>query len=504
MKEKRVVAIYARQSVDKKDSVSIESQIDDCKRTVSVSEDVRVYTDRGKSGKSIVGRDELKKLIKDIESDLISRVVVYKLDRFARNISDFYHLQKILEEHDCSFVSVTQGFDTSTTMGRAMMGILAVFAQMERENISARIKDNYDYRVKDRRWASGKAPFGFKNGKIDGKTTLIPKPDEVEVVKLIFKLYATESNISLGKLQDKLNERGITGHQSDKGFSRTTLTRILKNPVYVPANELIHKYYEKFHIQFVNDKEEWDGETSSAIVGKNNRTINAEEKEDMKIYLTNVKPIIDAETFLLVQDRMAENSAIASDNSPNTNLQELAGLLKCADCKMAIKMQTKPTLTCTGRSQKKICDVSFKGLQLETVQENVAEQVQSRIDNLDRFALEQSQKKLKLMHEIDELQKQMEQMIEIAKFSTKSVAMLAKEIDDMQTQIDERQLKLKLNINNLDVVEIRLKLKSVYDVHGDTLNYRELPTELRQTVLRTLIDKIYLHKDGKVDIVWKE
>ena len=195
MKEKRVVAIYARQSVDKKDSVSIESQIDDCKRTVSANEDVRVYTDRGKSGKSIVGRDELNKLIKDIESDLISRVVVYKLDRFARNISDFYHLQKILEEHNCSFVSVTQGFDTSTTMGRAMMGILAVFAQMERENISARIKDNYDYRVKDRRWASGKAPFGFQNGKIDGKTTLIPKPDEAEVVKLIFKLYSTESNI---------------------------------------------------------------------------------------------------------------------------------------------------------------------------------------------------------------------------------------------------------------------------------------------------------------------
>jgi DNA invertase Pin-like site-specific DNA recombinase len=504
MKEKRVVAIYARQSVDKKDSVSIESQIDDCKRTVSANEDVRVYTDRGKSGKSIVGRDELNKLIKDIESDLISRVVVYKLDRFARNISDFYHLQKILEEHNCSFVSVTQGFDTSTTMGRAMMGILAVFAQMERENISARIKDNYDYRVKDRRWASGKAPFGFQNGKIDGKTTLIPKPDEAEVVKLIFKLYSTESNISLGKLQDKLNERGITGHQSDRGFSRTTLTRILKNPVYAPANELLHKYYERFHIQFVNDKEEWNGETSAAIVGKNNRTINADEKEDMKIYLTNVEPLIDTETFLLVQDRMAENSAIASDNSPNTNLQELAGLLKCADCKMAIKMQTKPTLTCTGRSQKKICDVSFKGLKLETVQENVAQAVQERIDNFDKFAKEQGRKKVVIRHEIEELQGQMERLIEISKFSTKSVDVLAKEIDDIQSQIDELQLKLKLNINTQDVVEIRLKLKSIYDIQGETLNYRGLRTEYKQTVLRALLDKIYLHKNGEVDIIWKE
>lgn len=299
-------------------------------------------------------------------------------------------------------------------------------------------------------------------------------------------------------------EMGLTGHQTDKGFSRTTLTRILKNPVYAPADEMMHKYFEKFHIQFVNDEEEWNGETSASIVGKNNRTINADDKEDMKIYLTNVEPIIDTETFLLVQNRMSENSAVASDNSPNTYLKELAGLLKCAECNMAIKMQARPCLTCTGRSQKKICNVSFKGLPLETVQENVAAQVQERIDNLDRYAAEQSQKKIILMHQISELQKQMDRMIELAKFSTKSVDILAKEIDDIQSQIDEKQLKLKLNINSLDVVEIRLKLKSVYDVHGDTLNYRELSTELKQTVLRTLIDKIYLSKNGSVKIVWKE
>ena len=194
MSEKRVIAIYARQSVDKKDSASIESQIDDCKQEIERNkdikdEDIKTYVDRGKSGKSIVGRDELNNLMKDVEANLISHVFVYKLDRFARNIADFYQLQKTLEEHNCAFISVTQGFDTSNSLGRAMMGILAVFAQMERKNISARIKDNYDYRVKDRRWASGKAPFGFRNGKIDGKTTLIPEAEEVAAVQEIFKLY---------------------------------------------------------------------------------------------------------------------------------------------------------------------------------------------------------------------------------------------------------------------------------------------------------------------------
>ena len=146
-------------------------------------------------------------------------------------------------------------------------------------------------------------------------------------------------------------------------------------------------------------------------------------------------------------------------------------------------MQTKPTLTCTGRSQKKICNVSFKGLQLETVQENVAEQVQERIDNFDKFAKEQGRKKVVIRHEIEELQGQMERLIEISKFSTKSVDVLAKEIDDIQSKIDELQLKLKLNINTHDVVEIRLKLKSIYDIQGETLNYRGLRTEYKQTVL---------------------
>lgn len=502
MKNERYVAIYARQSVDKKDSVSIETQIDDCKKICDET-DIITYFDKGFSGKN-TDRPQLKKLVYDIQSGIISKVIVYKIDRISRNITDFYSLYELMKNSNCELVSYNEKFDTSNSMGRAMMGILAVFAQMERENISTRIKDNYSFRVKDRRWASGKAPFGFKNGKVDGKTTLIPIEEEIKVVKQIFSLYASERNISIGKLQDKLLQMGIKGHQSEKGFSRTTLTRILKNPIYVSANELIYKYYERLHIQFVNDKSEWDGSTSASIVGKNNRTLNADDKDGIKIYLTNVAPVIDAETFLIVQNRLAENSAISRDNEPNTNLMELAGLLKCAECGMAVKMQAKPTLTCNGRNQKKICDVSYKGLKLETVQENVAVEVQDRIDNLDKHIKNKRKQKAKIEKEITDLQEQLEKLIEVAKFSTKTADVLAKEIDDIQTKINTLQLKLKLNINSHDLIEIRLKLKSIFDVEKQTLNYRELDTLTRQMVLKALIEKIYLHKDGTVNIVWKE
>lgn len=182
-------AIYARQSVDKKDSVSIETQIDECKKHCSSSSPC-IYQDKGYSGKN-TQRPDVQRLIKDIEAGIIEKVVVYKLDRISRNITDFYKLYEVMQSNDCQFISHSEAFDTTTSMGRAMMGILAVFAQMERENIVARVKDNYDFRLKSGTWVAGKAPFGFRNGKSDsGQKTLIPVPEEMEAVKFMYKTYA--------------------------------------------------------------------------------------------------------------------------------------------------------------------------------------------------------------------------------------------------------------------------------------------------------------------------
>ena len=132
----RQEAIYARQSVDKKDSVSIETQIDECKKHCS-SASPRIYQDKGYSGKN-TERPDVQRLIKDIEAGIIEKVVVYKLDRISRNITDFYKLYEVMQSNNCQFVSHSEAFDTTSSMGRAMMGILAVFAQMERENVSVK------------------------------------------------------------------------------------------------------------------------------------------------------------------------------------------------------------------------------------------------------------------------------------------------------------------------------------------------------------------------------
>ena len=118
-------AIYARQSVDKADSLSIQGQIELCLK--QASEDHKVYQDKGYSGKN-TNRPAFQRMMEDVEKGLIQKIIVYRLDRFSRSISDFGKLWDTLKKHNVEFVSINETFDTSTPMGRAMLSIIMVFA----------------------------------------------------------------------------------------------------------------------------------------------------------------------------------------------------------------------------------------------------------------------------------------------------------------------------------------------------------------------------------------
>ena len=238
--------LYARQSLDKKDSLSIATQIDHTNTQLSQNEQFKEYTDKGFSGKN-TERPSLNELLKDIESGSIDGVIVYRLDRFSRNIADFYNMYEVMQKHNCEFVSVSESFDTSTPMGRVMMGILITFAQMERESIQERVKDNYYYRVaQDGRWAGGTPPYGFTNGRTeDGKPTLLVDTERMEAVKFIFKMYDEDVSVSLGKIAKELREKGYICSKSKKTtWDSSTISKILQNTLYVKADEILYKYLE--------------------------------------------------------------------------------------------------------------------------------------------------------------------------------------------------------------------------------------------------------------------
>lgn len=152
--------IYARQSVDRKDSISIESQIDFCKYELKGGS-CRVFKDKGYSGKN-TDRPEFQKLLGEIRKGKVRRVIVYKLDRISRSILDFATMMELFQEYDVEFVSSTEKFDTSTPMGRAMLNICIVFAQLERETIQKRVTDAYYSRCLKGFHMSGQAPYGYQ------------------------------------------------------------------------------------------------------------------------------------------------------------------------------------------------------------------------------------------------------------------------------------------------------------------------------------------------------
>jgi DNA invertase Pin-like site-specific DNA recombinase len=153
-------ALYGRQSLDKKDSVSIEAQLSKGRAVCTANgwEIYKEYYDKGYSGKDI-NRPEFQKLLKDIEHGYIKRVIVYRLDRISRSITDFANLLNFFGKYDVTFISATENFDTSSPLGRAMIYIIMVFAQLERETIAERITDNYYFRAKQGLFMGGGVPY---------------------------------------------------------------------------------------------------------------------------------------------------------------------------------------------------------------------------------------------------------------------------------------------------------------------------------------------------------
>ena len=241
--ENRIDAIYARQSVDRKDSISIESQIEFCKYELRGG-NFKDYQDKGFSGKN-TDRPHFQELMADIRQGLIRRVVVYKLDRISRSILDFATMMELFQEYNVEFVSSTEKFDTSTPMGRAMLNICIVFAQLERETIQKRVTDAYYSRCQRGFHMSGAAPFGFKleSTTIQGIRTkmMIPDPDTVNIARLMFEMYA-EPSTSFGDIARYFAQEGILVY--DKELRRGFISQMLRNPIYAQADLELYEFFK--------------------------------------------------------------------------------------------------------------------------------------------------------------------------------------------------------------------------------------------------------------------
>lgn len=490
-------AIYARQSVDREDSVSIDTQINECRRLIrSNKEAVEIYSDQGFSGKN-TERPDFKRLINDIEYGLISRVIVYKLDRFSRNVVDFYNVYEILKQHNCNFESVLDKFDTSSSSGRFFMGILANFAQMERENISQRVKDSYYYRAKtDGRWLGGREPFGFTKCKVDNLSSLKPN-ENIKLVQELYSKYADDTNISLHQLiKYALDNYAVK-------LSATQIKNILSNPLYVKADKKLYDFYNLQKVQFYNNESEFDGSKALQIINKTNQSGKKTEVNDTSLwvaYLANWQGVIDSRTFIIVQERLSQNKSYATSNKPTNKMLELSGLVKCAKCGHTVKMKGKyGSLSCVGRSEYKgYCSASFKGVKLANIQDLVAVEIQHYFDNFNAKVQAEEKAKQALKSQIDALKQEIDLLIDI---SLKDELLRDATLDRIRSKQEEMstlQLEWANGVYDTDKIENRV-LHGTIKFNGQII-YRDLTTEQKQSLLRILVKRILLNEDGTVKV----
>ncbi|MEJ8554844.1 recombinase family protein [Tepidibacter sp. Z1-5] len=337
------VAIYSRKSRLTEKGESIQNQIAECKqhanRKFKVSEFI-IYEDEGYSGGN-TDRPKYQLMLEDAKKKRFDILICYRLDRISRNISHFSSTMDLLENNDIAFVSVKEEFDTSSPMGRAMMYIASVFAQLERETIAERIKDNMLALARTGRWLGGQTPTGFESKPIsyldenmNKRKMFILSPVEREL-KLVKQLYSKYIEFdSLSKLESWALERHIKT-KNNKDFDKSALKLILTNPVYAIADELLYEYFEKNNCDIASPKKDFDGNYGVMVFNKNDQTKkNKIIKKDMSEWIVAIakhEGTVFSKDWIKIQNMIKKNSKKA----PRINTGEvglITPLLRCKHC----------------------------------------------------------------------------------------------------------------------------------------------------------------------------
>ena len=249
MEKKQIrCAIYTRKSTEEgleQSFNSLDAQRDSCEAYIKSQTHegwkilTKHYDDGGYSG-GTMNRPAFQELLKDIEQDKIDIVVVYKVDRLTRSLMDFSKIVDVFDKHNTSFVSITQHFNTTTSMGRLTLNILLSFAQFEREVTGERIRDKFAASAKKGLWITGATPLGYK--KDNG--ALVEDTEQSWKIQIIFGKYLELKSVA--KLKFYLDENEVHT-RSDKKFSKGNLYHLLSNKVYIGKITKDNNIYEGKH-----------------------------------------------------------------------------------------------------------------------------------------------------------------------------------------------------------------------------------------------------------------
>lgn len=499
-----MTAIYCRKSVDKVDSTSIDTQIEFCKRLLAPSEKFEVYTDRGYSGSNI-NRPDFQRLMSDVERGIISKVVVYRIDRISRSVLDFANIYGQMEKCRVEFASATEQFDTSTPMGKAMLQIIMVFAELERNTIQLRITDNFYERAKKGLFLAGKAPIGYKKipYEIGGVKTHILAEDESTsgIVKFIYKQYL-QNGASMGQIARYLNSPDCE-FESTVNFSNTLIMRILSNPVYVRADADIYRYLLSKGAVLHDDISQFDGVHGCTIYGRRKGKTQSKFKDlnGENIQLNLHEGFISSEDWLCVQRKMEGNKAVK--NSGRGKNSWLSGLIKCGYCNLAVTVVNgqrngKRYVYCNGRKNG-ICNERHSHATFDDIEYAVESNLLPYIQEFNYHAAEKNQGTMPHLNSLK---------IEEEKLNTEINSIVGMFISANETmkkylnqKIEELENQKRAIANEMIAINCEKSLDvDVEEIKQLAINWVELDMETKKQIAKLFIRKItYTDDELKIE-----
>ena len=534
-----VIALYSRKSKFTGKGESIGNQVELGKEYVRVHfgeaavDKIVLYEDEGVSGGNL-NRPAFKRMMDEARKRKFKAIIVYRLDRISRNVSDFSGLIEELSRLDIAFISIKEQFDTSTPMGRAMMYIASVFSQLERETIAERIRDNMHELAKTGRWLGGTTPTGFaseavKSVTVDGKTKKSCKlkliPEEADIVRTIYELYQETDSLTI--TEARLMKHGI---KTKKGnyFTRFSIKAILQNPVYMTADQDAYNFFADHHTDLFFPQRDFDGIHGIMAYNRTNQ-----EKGHSTVYLppkdwivsVGKHPgLIPGKVWVSVQNSLERNKS-KTFRKPRSNKALLTGLLYCS-CgnRMYPKISSRKTAEGDAvytyvckmkeRSQKSVCN--NKNINGNLLDMAIIEQIKLLQDDEEHFTrqLEQSrnfytgnsmdyeQQLSNLKKEKTDLEKKMESLVDsltdMKGASSKAqvsnrIEKLSGECQNIEKRIQELTgLTSHHTLSNLEF-DILLQLLTVFKDSIDEMSLEQKRAAVRIIIRKVIWDGVNTH-----------
>lgn len=525
------IAIYSRKSKFTGKGESIGNQIELCKEYIRAHygddalDHLVVYEDEGFSGGNL-NRPDFKKMMAAAKERKFKAIIVYRLDRISRNISDFSSLIEELARLDIAFVSIKEQFDTGSPMGRAMMYIASVFSQLERETIAERIRDNMHELAKTGRWLGGTTPTGFESEgeekvAVDGKKKKTFKlklvPQEAEIVRMIYDLFS-ETN-SLTMTEAELMKRRIVTRNGNY-FTRFSIKAILQNPVYMIADQEAYDYLTEKEADLFSDWAEFDGKHGIMAYNRTDqekgKTTQYNPVSEWIVAVGKHAGLIPGKTWVRVQEALEQNKSKAF-RRPKSNEALLTGLLYCR-CGNRMYPKLSKRRTADGdaiftyvcklkeRSQRSLCN--NRNASGNTIDLAVVEQVKQLNDHNAEF-IDQMEKSRKfytgnrvqyeeqlaaLQKDKAEVEKKIEGLVDslIDLWDSTAKVRVAKRIEALTAESDA----LEVRIQELTALTSQHAMSDMeFDVLRQLLsvfqeNIDDMPLEQKRAAIRTVVRKV--------------